>query len=228
MRLDIAQGRVAAMESYDIALVSDADSWIQPYVEELNARLCGSGHKVSRFYDFNRQRNYDMAFLLSYSRIVSSDELKRNRHNLVVHESALPRGKGWSPLTWQILEGKNRIPITLFEANEKVDAGRIYLQRELCFCGDELLAELHEAQGRATIELCEEFVARYPEVLLEARNQEGAESFYPRRTPKDSKIDMEQSLDAQFNLLRTVDNEKYPAYFERDGQKYILKIYKER
>ncbi len=216
------------MEFYDIELVSDEDSWIQPYVEELKGKLRGFGHKVSNFHNFNRQRSYDIAFLLSYSRLVSSDDLKRNRHNLVVHESALPQGKGWSPLTWQILEGKNRIPITLFEANEKVDAGRIYLQRELCFRGDELLEELHEAQGRATIELCEEFVARYPAVLSEARNQEGAESFYPKRTLKDSKIDMEQSLDAQFNLLRTVDNEKYPAYFERGGQKYILKIYKER
>lgn len=216
------------MEFYNIALVSDAGSWIQPYVDGLGERLRQYGHRVVCFHDFDRQKKYDMVFLLSYSKIVSPDDLKRNRHNLVVHESALPQGKGWSPLTWQILEGKNRIPITLFEADEKVDAGQIYLQKELCFRGDELLTELHDLQGRATIELCEEYVTRYPAVLAEAHKQEGTESFYPRRTPKDSKIDMEQSLADQFNLLRTVDNERYPAYFERDGHKYILKIYKER
>lgn len=31
----------------------------------------------------------------------------------------------------------------------------------------------------------------------------------------------------QFNLLRIADNENYPAFFILNGQKYILKIYKE-
>jgi methionyl-tRNA formyltransferase len=30
-----------------------------------------------------------------------------------VHESALPQGQGWSPMTWQILEGASPIPVTL-------------------------------------------------------------------------------------------------------------------
>jgi len=54
----------------------------------------------------------EFCFYLSYGKIVSKDMLSRFKHNLVVHESDLPQGKGWSPLTWQILEGKNRIPVT--------------------------------------------------------------------------------------------------------------------
>ena len=74
----------------------------------------------------------------------------RFRHTLVVHESDLPQGKGWSPLTWQILAGQVSIPVTLFEAVKRADSGPIYAQRWLHFEGHELIDELRAAQAGAT------------------------------------------------------------------------------
>ena len=31
--------------------------------------------------------------------LLNADQLALHRHNLVVHESALPQGQGWSPMT---------------------------------------------------------------------------------------------------------------------------------
>lgn len=93
------------------------------------------------------------------------------RHNLVVHESDLPRGKGWSPLTWQILEGYNRIPVTLIEAEEKVDSGVIYAKELLDFQGHELVDELSTEQAKATLRLCEKFVHEYPGIVDSATEQ---------------------------------------------------------
>jgi len=166
----------------------------------------------------------DLCFYLSCSQVVPKSIRDRFHHNLVVHESDLPSGKGWSPLTWQILEGKNRIPVTLFEATEKVDSGDIYLQEWLEFEGHELIDELRQAQAAATLHLCRAFVNRYPEVLQSAKPQVGKESFYPRRKPKDSRLDVNCSLAQQFNLLRVVDNEKYPAFFELHDRQYLLKV----
>ncbi len=73
--------------------------------------------------------------------------MKFNKHNLVIHESDLPKGKGWSPVTWQVLEGKDVIPITLFEAAKNVDAGDIYLQEFIHLDGSELLEEIKHKQG---------------------------------------------------------------------------------
>ena len=74
-----------------------------------------------------------------------------NRHNLVVHESPLPTGTGWSPLTWQILEGTNQIQVVLFGAANEVDSGKIYLQEVLEFAGHELIDELQKAQAESTL-----------------------------------------------------------------------------
>ena len=207
-----------------ITIATSADSWIHPYVDQLKTSLEAAGHEVRRVTSAAELSEGDLCFLLGCGFLVSSERLALHRHNLVVHESALPEGRGWSPLTWQILEGKSEIPITLFEAAEAVDAGPIYLQTTMRFSGHELVEELREVQGSSTVELCERFVAEFPEIVEQARPQAGEASMYARRGPEDSRLDPEVSLRDQFNLLRVVDNERYPAFFELDGRRYILQI----
>ena len=216
------------MGNYKIAIVSDEGSWIRPYVEQLSMNLQKMGHDVVCRYSFDKINSYDFVFLLSCQEIVKEEFLKLNRHNLVVHESALPKGKGWSPLTWQILEGKSQLTITLFEAEEHVDAGRIYLQKEVYFDGTELIDDLRKIQGATTCALCLAFVRGYPGILRTAREQEGEESFYPRRRAEDSRLDLDKTLREQLNLLRVVDNERYPAFFDWKGIRYYLAINRER
>jgi hypothetical protein len=76
----------------------------------------------------------------------------------------------------------------------------------------------------ATLRLCRNFVARYPQILVEARPQAGEPSVYPRRRPEDSELDPDKTLAQQFNLLRVVDNESYPAFFRWAGQRFVLKV----
>ena len=164
--------------------------------------------------------------MLGCGQMIPKATLDMFKHNLVVHESDLPWGKGWSPLTWQILEGKNRIPVTMIEAEEKVDSGVIYAQEWIDFQGYELVEELRAGQADATIRLCEEFVREYPQIVDTAKGQIGEESFYPRRRREDSRLDPDKSLKEQFNLLRVVDNKLYPAFFNLYGHKYVLQLEK--
>ena len=207
-----------------IAILSDRTSWLNDYIQELMLDWLAAGHRVQWVHDKKELRPGDFCFYLSCGQIVPANILSQYRHNLVVHESDLPRGKGWSPLTWQILEGKNRIPATLFEAAEKVDSGVIYAQDWMEFEGYELIDELREAQAKVTIGLCKRFIDGYPQICEEAREQVGEGSFYSRRREMDSALDPSQSLEAQFDLLRVVDNQRYPAFFYLNGQRYSLRI----
>ncbi len=164
---------------------------------------------------------------MSFSKIVSKDIRNKFKHTLVVHESELPIGRGWSPLTWQILEGKNKIPVTLLEAEDSVDSGRIYKQTWIDFLGSELVDDLRNRQAKATNKLCQWFVEEYPQSTNNAKEQNGTPSYYCRRLRKDSQMELNKSLIEQFNLLRIVDNQKYPAYFIHKGQRYNLAIEKD-
>ncbi|QXM05177.1 formyltransferase family protein [Crassaminicella indica] len=206
-------------------LCDNPNSWIRPYIEELVEELTELNHEVYFIDRYKEIKNGHIAFFLGCEKIIPKKYLNLNKHNLVIHESALPKGKGWSPLTWQVLEGENQIPITLFEAVEKVDAGDIYLQDIIKLDGTELLTEIKHKQGIMTKKLVLEFIKKYPNITC--KKQEGEESFYKRRTPKDSELDVNKTIKEQFNLLRVVDNERYPAFFFIDGQKYTIRIYKE-
>jgi UDP-2,4-diacetamido-2,4,6-trideoxy-beta-L-altropyranose hydrolase len=210
-----------------ITFISDEGSWLNAHLSEFVAALREGGYQVRWVHKPSDIGEGDVCFLLSFGQLVPGEVLKRHRHNLVVHESDLPKGRGWSPLTWQILEGKNDIPVTLFEATELLDSGPIYAQTTLHLAGTELVDELRSAQARATVELCRAFIADYPESAKRARPQVGEPSYYPRRGPADSQLDPNKTLAAQFNLLRVVDNDRYPAFFEHKGQRYVLKVEKQ-
>lgn len=205
-------------------LVDTPSSWIVPYAKRLVEEISKKEHFEATFLSEHSQvQKGEVLCLLSCEQIFK--DLSLNNYNLVVHESDLPKGKGWSPLTWQILEGENEIPITLFEAAESVDSGVIYYQDKIKLEGHELIDEIKEKQGEATIRLIHSFLNSMD--TIKGTEQSGEESFYPKRGPKDSELDIHKSIDEQFNLLRVCDNERYPSYFFKDGKKYTIKIYKE-
>ncbi len=207
-----------------IALCSDANSWINPYLPELIIGWLDAGHSVVWTHSASELPVGDLCFYLSYGRIVDAATRVRYKSNLVVHESDLPRGRGWSPMSWLILEGEHRIPVTLLEAEDDVDAGSIYLQEWLELRGDELSAQWRQLQASATLRLCQNFVAEYPGILKHSRPQEGAPTYYRRRTPADSKLDPSKTIAEQFNLLRIVDNDKFPAYFDVNDRRLYLRV----
>ena len=218
--------RVLGFRQSRIAIVSDAQSWINEYIPTLVAAIEKQGHTIKHIHDVHSIPEGDFVFYLGCGQLVPPTIMARNRHNLVVHESALPKGKGWSPLTWQILEGKNKIPITLFEAVEKVDDGTIYLSDLMRFQGTELVDELRKVQAETSIQMCLRFVEEYPDIVVSGIEQSGESTYYTRRRPEDSRLDIDKSLREQFNMLRVVDNDRYPAFFEITGERYFLKIEK--
>jgi methionyl-tRNA formyltransferase len=207
-----------------ITLLSDASSWLNDHLPRLIEAIWQRGNAARWIHHPFDLAPGDVCLLLSCSRLLNPGQLALYRHNLVVHESALPLGQGWSPMTWQNLEGATQIPITLFEATSELDAGPIFLQRMIALQGTELVEEWRALQAQATFALCLEWLDRYAEVLEQAQPQKGAASHYRRRRPGDSELDPQRSLAEQLNLLRVVDNQRYPAFVELQGRSYEIQI----
>lgn len=205
-------------------LCDNPNSWMTPYAKEFTENTRQNGFNAVFTDDPESIIEGDILIMLSCEKIFR--KLYLNKHNLVVHESDLPKGKGWSPLTWQVLEGKLQIPVTLFEASESIDDGPIYDQKIIELTGTELIDELREKQAKTTIELLDSFILQYPYNVQ--KPQQGESNFYPKRTQKDSELSIDKTIAEQFNLLRVCDNERYPAFFEMNGYVYFLKIEKKK
>lgn len=127
-------------------------------------------------------------------------------------------------MTSQILEGASTIPITLFEATAELNAGPIYMQQQIELQGHELVEEWRPLQAELTFELCLTWFDPYRVVVAAAQPQHGEASDYRRRRPADSQLDPERSLAEQFDLLRVVENQRYPAFFPWRGRRYIIHV----
>jgi len=152
--------------------------------------------------------------------------LKKNKLNLLIHSSNLPKDRGGAPLHWQILRGKSEIKICLIEAKSKVDSGEIILQTKLKLVGNELYDELRDKQRKSIIKLIKNFIKIYPN--FKKKKQIGKSSFNRLRNPDDSEININKSIKSQFNLIRVCDNKKYPLFFYYKKRKYYLKVTAEK
>lgn len=207
-----------------ITVVVDNESWILPYAEVLVEDINQRGDKATLVRSHDEVKVGTVAFYLGCTRITPPKVLAFNKRNLAVHESDLPSGRGFAPLSWQIIEGSNQIPIVLLELTEGVDEGPIIYKELMRFDGYELIDEIRACQGAASIRLCLRYLASTTPPV--GAKQVGEPSYFYRRTPKDSEINPNRSIAEQFNLLRTVDNDLYPAFFDIDGHRYTIFIKK--
>lgn len=183
-----------------------------------------SHYEYIETFDVSDVTGIDVLFVLGYTKILPAKFLDSNGLNLVIHESALPFGRGFSPVQWQILEGANEISVCMIEAANSVDSGKIYETTTMKLNGYELMPEIRLAQANATKELIISFLSKFPNVSNAA--QVGSATYFRRRSREDDRLDPNRTIMEQFNQLRIADNDLYPAYFEIDGVEYVLRITK--
>ena len=167
-------------------LVDNKNSWYIPYAQQLLQELLEREHQARLVHQHEDISEGDILLLLSCTKIFT--KLHLHQHNLVVHASNMPKGRGFAHLTWLVLEGADTIPVTLLEATDAVDAGDIYSQDFVKLDGHELINEIRSKVGKATNDLILDFIRNYPENI--GKKQVGDPTFYRRRRPEDSELDV--------------------------------------
>lgn len=207
-------------------ICSDSDSWVNAFLsKEEPLKSLGFDFEFTLIHNHEHAVGDFVCFLVSYSRVVPLDSLGKKRF-FVIHESDLPAGRGWSPVSWQVLSNKQEIVVSLIEAAEKVDSGDIVLQDKMALMGHELVDEIRLEQIAASLRMISQFLKLSSIGTVNTRPQLGIATYYPRRTKSSSEIDPLKTVEANFDLLRIVDNKRYPAFFTLRGHRYIIRIEK--
>lgn len=169
----------------------------------------------------------DILFLISCTEIISSQERKAYISCLVLHASDLPKGRGWSPHIWSIIKGKEEITLTLLEASDEVDCGRIWQKLNFQVAKHALWDEINAQLFEKEIELIDFAVSNFNSVSPKPQDPKIEPTYYPRRTPNDSAIDPSKSIESQFDKIRVCDPGRFPAYIELYGERYKIILEKE-
>lgn len=182
-----------------------------------------SRHEVGIFQRVSECEGGDLLFLISCNELVNASVRCLYKKVLVIHASDLPAGRGWSPLIWQVLEGRKEIVVTLFEAVDKVDDGSIWEKTSIHLEGHELVDEINSKLFDAERQLMTFAVEHFDDVVPQEQPPEGI-TFYAKRTPEDSRIDPDKTLREQFNWLRVADPDRYPSFMDLMGYRYKITV----
>lgn len=168
----------------------------------------------------------DILFLISCSEIIDAKVRDKYSATLVLHASDLPKGRGWSPHIWEIVNGAEAITLSLLEAEDKVDSGRVWKKLDIPVPKHALWDEINQLLFEAEVELINFAVKNFGTASPVLQKSTDDASYYPKRTPADSRIDVDKSIAEQFDLIRVCDPSRFPAYFEYLGMRYTLKLEK--
>jgi len=166
-----------------------------------------------------------LVVVVAYGRILPQSILDLPpRGCLNVHYSLLPRYRGAAPIAWAILNGEEKSGVTTMRLVEKMDAGPIFLQREIPLAPDETAASLEARLIPLGAELLLETIRRLKEGNLTPRPQREEDATYaPMLKKEDGEIEWSQRAQEIERRVRALY--PWPSAFTW-WQGRLLKIYR--
>jgi len=157
---------------------------------------------------FNKLKKINPRFIFfpHWSWIIPS-EIYDNFECVVFHMTDLPYGRGGSPLQNLIVRGKKKTKISALRVVKDLDAGPIYLKKDLGLEGS--ATEIFNRFSRTTFLAIKEIVKKNPI----PHSQKGSPVIFKRRKPGESDISDLDSLNKIYDYIRMLDAEGYPPSF---------------
>lgn len=206
-------------------LCSDSNHPVNAYLLSWIEEQIGR-HEVDLIRKKEQLKGGDILFLISCSEIIHAIDRSNFLASLVLHASDLPNGRGWSPHIWQLSQGAEFITLSLVEVEDKVDSGKIWNKIRIWIPKHALWDEINHLLFLAELQMIEYAVKHFGCINPQEQIETMQPNYYKKRSPKDSRIDANKSIAEQFDLIRVCDPNRFPAYFDYLGQRYILKLEK--
>jgi len=206
-------------------LCSDQDHPVNAYLLPWMQAQSGI-HNVELVQEKAQLKGGDVLFLISCSEIINASDRSRYQASLVLHASDLPKGRGWSPHIWELVQGAEFITLTLLEAEDSVDSGKIWSKTRINIPKCAVWDEINHLLFTAEVQLINHAVRNFGRLKPMAQTGIEQATYFPKRSPQNSLLDANKSIAEQFDLIRVCDPNRFPAYFEHLGQRYILKLEK--
>jgi len=126
---------------------------------------------------------------------------------VVFHMTDLPFGRGGSPLQNLIVRGYTETKLSAIQCVKELDAGDIYLKRNLSLLGT--AEEIFLRASRLMLEMMTEIIQND----IVPIPQSGEPVIFKRRKPEDGNLSCLESLQDVFDYIRMLDAEGYPRAF---------------
>lgn len=173
---------------------------------------------ISKKEDFNYKNllsiKPSMIFIPHWSYIIPQ-EVYDHFDCIIFHMTDLPYGRGGSPLQNLIVRGHKSTKISALKVQKGIDAGDIYLKRDLSLHGT--AEQIFTRSSRVIKTMIEKIIIE----KIIPTPQLGEIVNFKRRSPAESSLKDLESLEKVFDYIRMLDADGYPnAFVETEFLKY--------
>lgn len=180
--------------------------------------------KPSEYVNVLNKIKPDIAFAIGWRHLITKEAYEiPPKGTLIIHDSLLPKYRGFAPMNWAIINGEKKTGVTLFHIAEGVDCGPII---------DQLETTIEANDTAKTVD--EKIITLYEQIIiknlpaLEANTaksilqDESRASYTCKRTPEDGEIHWQNTAEDIHNLIRGLTHPFPGAYTTLKGKKILI------
>ena len=167
--------------------------------------------------DFFTNNEFELGISYGWQRLIPQvilDKFKNGVFGTHASPLGLPYGKGRSPLNWSIIRDFKQVYFNIFKYEAKADSGLIYSTTKFEINDWDTIESIKIKDLMVTekelFRLIEDFKKNRINLFPQKDNIE--ETFFPKRSPKDGKIDLRSTPREIYNLVRGV-TKPFPGAF---------------
>lgn len=166
----------------------------------------------------------DIAFAIGWRYLITEAAYRiPSLGTLIIHDSLLPKYRGFAPMNWAIINGESKTGVTLFHIADGVDSGPIV---------DQLATEISLKDTAKTVD--ERIITLYEEIIVKnlpafqagnvksIQQDETKASYCCKRTPEDGEINWQNTAMQIYNLIRGLTHPFPGAYTTLNGKKIYI------
>ena len=177
--------------------------------------------------EFFENNEFDIGISYGWQRLIPNSILGKFKHGVFgTHASplGLPYGKGRSPLNWSIIRGFRQVYFNLFKYEVKADSGMIYSKTKFEINDWDTIESIKVKDLIVTKSQVGKLIEDYNNnnIKLFSQKDNIEETFFPKRSPKDGKIDLSLGVRDTYNLIRGVTKPFPGAFLMCDDMKITI------
>ncbi|MCA9236057.1 MAG: hypothetical protein KDA44_11335 [Planctomycetales bacterium] len=166
----------------------------------------------------------DVIFCLGWRTLIPTDVLQSApRGGVAVHDSLLPRLRGFAPTNWGLILGHDQLGATLFQLADSVDAGDVYFQCAITPAPHESYESIQDRIAQASVELFDSYLDAARDGTLRGVPQDQTQAtFTCARGPADGEIDWSASSLQIERSVRALGPPAPGAFTFLDGSPLVI------
>ena len=180
--------------------------------------------KPQDYEEYLKKQKFDVLFVISWRFLISDACFSLTKKGIfVIHDSLLPKYRGFAPTNWVIINQEKKTGATLFYIDQEVDAGDIVDQIQIEIGKDETAKTLNDK----FLKVYPQLIERNLDNILLGKNKRipqdhSKATFSSQRKPEDGHINFAQPTDKIVSFIRGLTYPYPGAFCYFDDEKIIV------